>query len=950
MEPGWDALRAIPPGASMACYSIYVKPVAVPEAVRACATGRQFEEAEDSWTSVVHPEDAGPAREGWMRARRSRERTGEAMLRLQDADGQSSWHRVRYIDLVDDPDAGVVVVTSEKTDIGPDRKGTQGRTWFRSSADFHMRLGENGRILEASPTVANVLGVVPQQLVGTVAVDIIHPDDQAAVYEAWSDLLVDRGGVRSIRQRVRTASGHWRWMESTNWNLLDAPEVGAVVAECRDINEQVAAEQALRASEEQFRTLAESFPTGVLLVTAEGQHIYSNRARRNMLGLADADDLDSALLDLIHPEDQDELVRNLAGRSAEEGPLEQTFRFIRADDGRVRHGFGMIQLLHDPDGKVSGAIGSFRDITEELHAEHEHQRLLQILEETSDCVVLLARGGGVFQANAAARRTFGEHIVGQSTAALIAPETEERIRAEALPEIIAGRPWRGEVELITADGRNTPMSILLHAHGEPTGPAGYISVTLRDITEQKSVEVELARQARRDPLTGLPNRLAIMERLADGQQAARRSGATLAVLFIDVDNLKVVNDGLGHSAGDELLRAMAHRLESGLRPDDVLGRFGGDEFIVICPNLTDGRAALAVARRILEVAGQTVQLPGTQVQLSASIGVAVDADGQEGPEDLIRDADTAMYEAKRRGKNRATVFDSVLREQVTNRLSLENDLRAALGTGELAVWFQPVVDTHTYEVQGAEGLVRWDHPRLGLIGPDDFVPLAEETGLIVPLGYEVLTTSLELGRRLANRFPAFRDLEIGINVSGRQFADPTCAERILELIGASGVPIENVMLELTESVLLDHLDDVDRSLHRLRDAGVQLALDDFGSGYSSLSYLRRYPVSVLKLDTSYTQRLTTEADTRIIAEAITTMARRLGLTVVAEGIETVEQLEVVCDLGIARAQGLLLGGPAPGQQLRPAQVVPRADPHAVQWAPTAERPTELEVQGDVAPR
>jgi len=276
-----------------------------------------------------------------------------------------------------------------------------------------------------------------------------------------------------------------------------------------------------------------------------------------------------------------------------------------------------------------------------------------------------------------------------------------------------------------------------------------------------------------------------------------------------------------------------------------------------------------------------------------------------------------MYEAKRRGKNRASVFDAALRTRVTQRLRLENDLRAALGSGQLGVWFQPVIDTSTFEVRGAEGLVRWFHPAHGIIGPDDFVPLAEETGLIIPLGYEVLASSLALAGQLEADFPEFNGLNVGVNVSGRQFTDPSFADKILELVHASRVPVENVVLELTESVLLDRLDHVDHALHRLRDAGLQLALDDFGCGYSSLNYLRRYPVNVLKLDTSYTQRLTTEADTRIIAEAITTMADRLGLMVVAEGIETIEHLAVVRELGIACAQGYLLGRPAPATELRP---------------------------------
>jgi EAL domain-containing protein (putative c-di-GMP-specific phosphodiesterase class I) len=297
--------------------------------------------------------------------------------------------------------------------------------------------------------------------------------------------------------------------------------------------------------------------------------------------------------------------------------------------------------------------------------------------------------------------------------------------------------------------------------------------------------------------------------------------------------------------------------------------------------------------------------------------VAIDHDGFADGDALIRDADAAMYEAKRRGRNRAAAFDGDLRRRVTSRLQLEGELREALGTGQFDVWFQPVVDATTLAVQGAEALVRWRHPERGLIMPDDFIPLAEETGLVVPLGYEVLDRALTAASELSERFPELAGIDVGVNLSGRQFGDPECADRLLELIARSPIPVERVMLELTESVLLDHLDEVDTSLHRLSDAGAVLALDDFGCGYCSLSYLRRYPVQVLKLDTSYTQQLGVDEETTVIAEAIATMARRLGLRMVAEGVETAEQLARVRALRIPSAQGLLLGAPVPVEEFRP---------------------------------
>jgi diguanylate cyclase (GGDEF)-like protein len=381
----------------------------------------------------------------------------------------------------------------------------------------------------------------------------------------------------------------------------------------------------------------------------------------------------------------------------------------------------------------------------------------------------------------------------------------------------------------------------------------------------------------------------------------------LAVFFIDLDNLKIVNDGLGHSAGDRLLVAVGDELARSAGGETV-ARFGGDEFVVVCEGVgPDG--ALDRAHRFLD-AVQRAEVAGVSNHVTASIGVATSRRSDAEPEGLIRDADAAMYAAKRAGRARCALFDEALRDRVSRRFRLEGQLRTSLERHELDIVFQPIVSLHDGAVNGVEALCRWNQ-----VSPAEFIPIAEESGLILPLGAQVMARSLARASVARASLPHLADLRIGINVSARELDQPDYARHALSIIEASGVPAEAVVLELTESVLIDPRDEVDATLQTLRDAGLELALDDFGSGYSSLSYLRRYPIDVLKLDISYTQAMVHDPETRVIVEALVSMANRLGLRVVAEGVETEEHLRLVQELDVTWAQGYLVGRPAPMEDL-----------------------------------
>jgi diguanylate cyclase (GGDEF)-like protein len=433
----------------------------------------------------------------------------------------------------------------------------------------------------------------------------------------------------------------------------------------------------------------------------------------------------------------------------------------------------------------------------------------------------------------------------------------------------------------------------------------------RDVSTREMVAA-LLEHAVTDHLTGLPNRTLLRDRLVGGLARLSRSRSSLAVLFLDVDRFKVVNDSLGHTAGDELLRGVAQRLRDATRPADTLARFGGDEFVVVFEDV-DEHQAIEAANRLLEAFESPVMTDGRLVQTGVSIGLVLTNDPSQEPESLLRDADSAMYRAKERGGGRAELFDDAMRQQAVARLDLEGDLRRAIEGDEFRVRFQPFVDIRADRIVGVEALIRWEHPTRGLVPPNEFIPLAEETGLIGPIGAWVLTTAC---RQIA-RWDAMgtAGLDLAVNVSGRQLGDPELVESVAATINETGIEPSRLCLEITESVLMRDAATAAATLHRLEDLGVRLAVDDFGTGYSSLLYLRRFPVRVLKLDRLFVAGLGINAEDATIVRATIDLAHALGLSALAEGVERPEQLELLRRMRCDLAQGFLWSEPLAADEI-----------------------------------
>lgn len=412
-----------------------------------------------------------------------------------------------------------------------------------------------------------------------------------------------------------------------------------------------------------------------------------------------------------------------------------------------------------------------------------------------------------------------------------------------------------------------------------------------------------------DSLTGLPNRAMFTELLkAEIESSKRRDDHMFAVLFLDLDRFKNINDSLGHTHGDLLLVAFAERLERTLRPVDTLARFGGDEFAILLSGMSDATDAVRVAQRIHDELTKPFVLDKNSAFATASIGIALSSTGYDRPEDILRDADTAMYRAKENGKARYELFDHGMHAKAVSRLQLESDLRQAIEEKQFCVYYQPIVSLQTGRLSGFEALVRWNHPRRGLVSPADFIPVAEETGLIVPIGEWVLNQACVQVRQWQLDSPSHRSLSLSVNLSARQVAQPDLLDRIKGALETSRLSPHCLKLEITESVVMENAEAATLMFKQLRSLGVQLSIDDFGTGYSSLSYLHRFPLNYLKIDRSFVMRLTTENDNAIV-RTISTLARNLGMEVIAEGIETEEQHQQLKMLGCEYGQGYLFSRP-----------------------------------------
>lgn len=597
-----------------------------------------------------------------------------------------------------------------------------------------------------------------------------------------------------------------------------------------------------------------------------------------------------------------------------------------ARDGTEYHIADSAAPIQKGDNTILGVVLVFNDVTERKQAEEKIRTLSQAIEQSPVSVMITDTNANIEYVNSTFEQTTGyqsAEVIGQNPRILQSGKMPKQYYQEMWQTISNGKTWQGELinrkkngELYWESAHIAPV------HDESGTIRNYLAVW-EDISLRKQQEEKILHQAHFDALTDLPNRFLSLDRLSQLISEAQRNNEFVTVLFLDLDDFKKINDTLGHDTGDKLLIEAAARLRSGVRDGDTVGRLGGDEFIVLLGGLSDVIDARPVVENLLSRFRYAFRIDDRELMLTASVGISVYPNDGDNPSELLRNADSAMYHSKEEGRNTYSYFTDAMNQNVSRRLALEEQMHGALDRGEFYLYYQPKVDVNSCNIVGVEALLRWRNPALGDITPDELIPIAEQTGLIIPIGRFVLTKALEMTAVWQQKYK--QPFTIAVNLSPRQFRDPNLVTFIEEVIAQSGVSGESLELEITEGVLMSGHTHIDKALAAIHDLGISLSMDDFGTGYSSLSYLRSYPFNVLKIDRSFVNDITVDMANRELVNAAIAMAHILGLKVVAEGVETQEQLALLTVQGCDIAQGYLFSKPVSAEKITEILVSAKGD-------------------------
>ena len=673
-------------------------------------------------------------------------------------------------------------------------------------------------------------------------------------------------------------------------------------------------------AEQRFGLAFTNAPLGMVLSGPDGRHIQVNQAYCELVGRSEAELVGVPASDLVHPDDvmllTDEHERVVRG-GLEQSTLE--LRVVRPAGDLIWVRLH-ISAVRGGDQKLRYTVSHVEDITERHRQEHElrvsEERYRTLVENSPAFVTRFDRDLRLVYASPSLLSESNAVHVGSiitETANVFGVSDDARWERAIRQVFETGHRLDTEWEVRVGKETQWFQTRAVPEFGED-GHVDHVLAMTTDITTLKRTEAELAHQALHDPLTGLANRALLLDQLTRILLRRDRPAGSVALLFLDLDRFKVVNDSLGHTAGDQLLFAAAERLVGVLRPDDIVARLGGDEFVVLLEGLDDLREPVSLAQRIHRALKEPVMVDGNEVFTTVSIGIAVTTSSDDTADGLLRDADAAMYLAKARGRDRYEIFDEDLRTQATERLRTETYLRRAVEMGEIEVYYQPELSLDTGEMVGVEALARWHHPVAGLLEAGAFIELAEDSGLILDLGAWVLGEACRQAGVWRREHPD-HDLTMRVNLSARQIAQPTLVDLVVGALERGGLEPPSLCLEITETALMADPAAGLKVLQDLRALGVRLAIDDFGTGYSSLSYLKRFPVDVLKIDRSFVDGLGEDPEDTAIVTAIISLSRALGLRVVAEGVETRRQLDELRRLGCDRAQGFMFARPRPAQLL-----------------------------------
>ncbi|WP_373568415.1 EAL domain-containing protein [Pseudomonas sp. LJDD11] len=763
---------------------------------------------------------------------------------------------------------------------------------------------------------------------------LLHPDD-ASNYRDMR-LRQRHHGHNELLQcvlRFRDCQQSWRHFDireqAMAWDKDD--QVTRIIGIAKDITHQVTASQSLRDSEQRYRMLAESI-SDVIFSTDRGLELnYVSPSVETVLGYsADWIVRNGWSAALANPQQLTGIyslivrIRKMLNkphdleRLRNEVPTRQfVFDCLRADGRKIPIELRLV-LVWDEHGSFEGILGVARDVSQQRRAEKDLRMAATVFEHSTSAILITDPAGYIVQANDAFTRVSGYevHQILDQLPTLLTVEHEEAHLHQVLRHLNQRGNWEGEVQLKRRNGEQYPAWVGITAVLDDEGDLASYVCFFSDISERKASEQRIHRLAYYDALTHLPNRTLFQDRLHSALQQAERQSAWVVLMFLDLDRFKPINDSLGHAAGDRMLKEMASRLLACVTDDDTVARMGGDEFTLLLHSGATREVALNraihVAEQILNSLVTPFVLEGREFFVTASIGIALSPQDGHELSQLMKNADTAMYHAKERGKNNFQFYQADMNATALERLELESDLRHALEQEEFVLYYQPQFSGDGKRLTGAEALLRWRHPRRGLVPPNDFIPVLEELGLVMEVGDWVLAEAcrqLKTWHQERVRVP-----KVSVNISARQFGDGQLGERIAATLRDTGLPPACLELELTESILMREVGEAMQTLAGLKNLGLSIAVDDFGTGYSSLNYLKQFPIDVLKIDRSFVDGLPSGEQDAQIARAIIAMAHSLNLSVIAEGVETHEQLDFLREHGCDEVQGYLFGRPMPAGQ------------------------------------
>jgi len=771
-----------------------------------------------------------------------------------------------------------------------------------------------------NPMFERFFGAKEAQVVGKTDYDFVEKS-QADFFRAH-DLKAIQAGEPSINEEWITFAddGHRALLETTKAPVRDAHgALAGVLGIARDITQRKQIEQELQQSEDRLHTILDSVEAYIYIKDRQFRYQYVNqrllgffdRPLEAILGQEDSAFFDAETATVVR--DNDRRVIELGERVA----LEEAV--VNKHNGQTTFHLSVKLPLRDKDGTIYALCGISTDITAQKELENS-LRISATAFESQEGMLITDANSVILRINQSFSRMCGyspQEVIGQTPRMFSSHRHDEAFYRAMWESVRANGTWQGEIWDRRKSGDVYPAWMTITAVKNDAGVVTNYVATHIDITERKSYEEQIHHLAFFDPLTSLPNRRLLADRLQQALALCKRTQREGALLFIDLDHFKTLNDTLGHDIGDLLLQEVARRISSCIREGDTVARLGGDEFVVMLENLSANRLEAAgqaesVGEKILGKLSEPYDLRGQDYRSSASVGLTLFGTDRSS-EDLMKRADVAMYQAKAAGRNNLRFFDPRMQAEITKRAGLEVDLREGIRLRQFVPYYQPQINDQGQAV-GVESLVRWQHPVRGLVPPSEFIPLAEETGLILPLGNLVLEAACEQLAAWATD-PALANLSIAVNVSARQLYQDDFVEQVLSALRRAQAVPQRLKLELTESLLVSHVDTTVEKMLALKAQGVGFALDDFGTGYSSLSYLKRLPLDQLKIDQTFVRDILVDPNDATIAKTIVALADSLGLTVIAEGVETEAQRARLSELGCRTYQGYLLGRPMPVAEL-----------------------------------